>query len=56
MLFLNWKRCEEAISLDELDGICGGVEVTVVETHGLDGIHLLKEQGMPEMTVSPRTW
>ena len=42
--------------LDELDRICGGIAVTVVETHGLDDIHLLNEaRGFPEVAVSDRS-
>ena len=54
MLFLDWKRCEGVVSLDELDGICGGIEVTVVETHWWDGIYPLEDGRAREVAISPR--
>ncbi len=56
VLFLNWERCEEVNFLDEIDGIFGGKEATAVEMHGLDGMCLLKEEIVPEVAVSPRSW
>ena len=41
---------------NELGGIWGGLEVVVVELYGLDVIHLLKEERVPEVAVSPRSW
>ena len=53
MLFLELKRCEGVTSLEKLDSIYGGVEETVVETHGLHGMYPLKEGSMLEVTLSP---
>ena len=41
--------------VDERNGICGGMEVTVVETHGLDCINLPKEENVLEVAVGPRS-
>ena len=48
-------RCGGVSLLDQLDGIWGGIEVIVVETHGLEDIRLLKE-GEPEVIVSQKSW
>ena len=42
--------------LEELDSIYGGVEGTVVETHGLDGMYPLKEESMLEVALGPRNY
>ena len=39
--------------LDRQDGICAGIEVTVVETYGSDGMYLLKEESVLEVALSP---
>ena len=41
---------------DKLDGICGGIEGTVVEMRRLNGMYLLKEESMLEVALSPRKW
>ena len=51
VLFLDWKRCEVVSSLDKLDGICGGMEVTVAETRGMDGMYPLKGASVLGVTV-----
>lgn len=53
MLFLELKRCEGVSFLDELDSIYRGVEGSVVDTHGLDGMYPLKEESMLEVALGP---
>ena len=55
MPFLKWKRCEGVSSLEELDSIYGGVEGSVAETYGLDGMYPLKEESMLEVALGPRS-
>ena len=52
MLFLDWKHCEGGGFLVEIDGIWEGMEGTVGETCGLDGMYLLKEESKMEVALS----